>query len=98
MLIAPAHVPGLAAYGLSALLQWLPIQSFAMAVLLMVGCVLCIVRSKTFTRHDPERFARHASLLVLLLCASLLALVLPVPLPSGIAALPLAAAVFTSRR
>jgi len=97
LLIAPAHVPGLAAYGLSALLQWLPMQCSAMAALLMVGCVLRIVQSKTFTRHDPERFALHATLLVLLLCASLLTLVLPVPLPSGLAALRLAVAVFTCR-
>ena len=71
----------LATYRLFALLEWLPwLAAFAIAAL-MDGMVIRAVKAKQFSHHDPEVFALHACAGIVTLCATVLALVLPVTLP-----------------
>lgn len=82
----------LAAFRLSAMLEWLPWMAAFVAAAIVDGAITRVIKSKEFLHHDPERFALYASLSIMLACAAVVALVLPVevhPLvnPSVLAAL-----------
>lgn len=83
----------LAAFRLSAALEWLPwIAAFVVAAL-ADGAIGRVIKSREFLQHDPERFALYASGSILLSCAAITALVVPAqihPLSSPIAMVALA--------
>ncbi|MDR1424838.1 MAG: DUF4400 domain-containing protein [Azoarcus sp.] len=88
----------LATYRVAALMEWLPIEAFALAALLLDGQFVRLRRSKEFVKHDPEWFALHASAFVLVACGSVVAFVTPIDIqPPLLGALPLVAGVFFSR-
>ncbi len=68
----------LAAFRLSAMLEWLPWMAAFLAAAVADGAISRVIKSKEFLHHDPERFALYASLSILLACAAVVALVLPV--------------------
>jgi len=68
----------LAAYRLSAVLEWLPWMAAFLAAAVADGAISRVIKSKEFLHHDPERFALYASVSILLACAAVVALVLPV--------------------
>lgn len=71
----------LAAFRLAGLMQVLPAAlAFAVACALD-GLIVRVVKSKEFIQHNPEVFATTACLSIVLLCAGVLATVLPVPIP-----------------
>ena len=67
----------LATYRFAALLEWLPWLSLFVAAAAVDGLVRRVVKSKEFLHHDPELFALHASLAIVVACATIVALVLP---------------------
>lgn len=69
----------LAAFRLSAMLEWLPWMAALVAAAMADGAITRVIKSKEFLHHDPERFALFASLVVVLSCASVVALVVPLP-------------------
>lgn len=72
----------LATYRFFTLLEWLPwLLTFGLAALLD-GAALRAVKAKQFAHHDPEMFALHVCAAIVLLCAAVIALVLPVTLPA----------------
>jgi hypothetical protein len=46
----------LATYSVAALLEWLPVEAFVLAALLVDGQCVRLLRSKEFGKHDPEWF------------------------------------------
>ena len=68
----------LAAFRLSAMLEWLPWMAAFLAAAVADGAISRVIKSKEFLHHDPERFALYASMSILLACAAVVALVLPV--------------------
>lgn len=68
----------LAAFRLSAMLEWLPWMAAFLAAAVADGAISRVIKSKEFLHHDPERFALYASVSILLACAAVVALVLPV--------------------
>lgn len=68
----------LAAFRLSAMLEWLPWMAAFLVAAVADGAISRVIKSKEFLHHDPERFALYASLSILLACAAVVALVLPV--------------------
>ena len=68
----------LAAFRLSAMLEWLPWIAAFLAAAVADGAISRVIKSKEFLHHDPERFALYASVSILLACAAVIALVLPV--------------------
>ena len=68
----------LAAFRLSAMLEWLPWMAAFVAAAMLDGAISRVIKSKEFLHHDPERFALYASVSILLACAAVVALVLPV--------------------
>lgn len=68
----------LAAFRLSAMLEWLPWMAAFLVSAVADGAISRVIKSKEFLHHDPERFALYASLSILLACAAVVALVLPV--------------------
>ncbi len=68
----------LAAFRLSAMLEWLPWMAAFLAAAVADGAISRVIKSKEFLHHDPERFALYASVSILLACATVVALVLPV--------------------
>lgn len=88
----------LASYRLASLFEWLPWLLPLLLAASMDGAMLRIIRAKEFLQHDPEMFALWCSLLIVTLCATVLALVLPVPLhPAALAGFPIAASVLLGR-
>jgi hypothetical protein len=84
----------LAAFRLSAMLEWLPWMTAFLAAAIADGAISRVIKSKEFLHHDPERFALYASLAILLTCGAVVALVVPAflhPLlaPAGLSALAL---------
>jgi len=72
----------LATYRFFTLLEWLPwLLAFGLAALLD-GAALRAVKAKQFAHHDPEMFALHVCAAIVLVCATVIALVLPVTLPA----------------
>jgi Domain of unknown function (DUF4400) len=68
----------LAAYRFSAFVEWLPYVCVFVLAALLDGFIRCIVKSKEFLQHNPELFALHASLVILITCGTFVAFVLPV--------------------
>ena len=68
----------LAAFRLSAMLEWLPWMAAFLVAAMADGAISRVIKSKEFLHHDPERFALYASVSILLACAAVVALVLPV--------------------
>lgn len=68
----------LAAFRLSALLEWLPWMAAFVAAALLDGAIARVMKSKEFLHHDPERFALYASTAILLSCAAVVAMVVPI--------------------
>jgi hypothetical protein len=88
----------LATYRVAAWLEWLPIEAFVLAALVLDGQCVRLRRSKEFVKHDPEWFAVHACAFVLVACGSLVAFVAPVEIsPPLFGALALVAGAFFSR-
>ena len=84
----------LASYRLSVLLQWLPWLLPLVLVAGTDGALVRVIRSKEFLQHDPELFAVWCSLLIITLCAMVIAFVLPVSMhPMALAGFPVAVAV-----
>lgn len=88
----------LATYRLSALIEWLlPLLAFMLAAL-FDGFLVRIIKSKEFRQHNPEVFALHVCAAIMVACATVLALVLPVTLhPLVFSAVPIAISVFAGR-
>ena len=68
----------LATYRFSAFVEWLPYLSIFVFAAFLDGFIRRIVKSKEFLRHNPELFALHASLVVLVACGTVVTFVLPV--------------------
>jgi len=68
----------LAAFRLSAMLEWLPWMAAFVAAAMADGAISRVIKSKEFLHHDPERFALYASLAIVLSCAAAIAIVVPV--------------------
>jgi hypothetical protein len=68
----------LATYRFSAFVEWLPYLSVFVFAALLDGFIRRIVKSKEFLQHKPELFALHASLVILIVCGTVVAFVLPV--------------------
>ena len=87
----------LATYRYFTLLQWLPwLLAFGLAAL-FDGAALRAVRAKQFAHHDPEMFALHVCAAIVVACAAVLALVLPVTLPVMLLpSMPMAVGVFAA--
>ena len=68
----------LAAFRASAILEWLPWMAAFLVAAMADGAISRVIKSKEFLHHDPERFALYASMSILLACAAVVALVLPV--------------------
>jgi hypothetical protein len=88
----------LAAFRLSALLEWLPwLAAFAGAAL-VDGLIVRAIKSKEFRQHDPELFALCACLAIVTGCAALVGFVIPIPLhPLVMPGVPLLISVLLSR-
>lgn len=88
----------LASYRLSSLLEWLPwLVPLALAAG-TDGALARIIRSKEFLQHDPEMFAVWCCLLIITACATVVALVLPLPLhPAALAGSPIAMTLLLNR-
>jgi hypothetical protein len=71
----------LAAFRLSAMLEWLPWMSVFLAAAVADGAVTRVIKSKEFLHHDPERFALYASVAVVLSCAAFVLMVAPMDVP-----------------
>lgn len=88
----------LASYRLSVLLQWLPWLLPLVLVAGTDGALVRVIRAKEFLQHDPEMFAVWCSLLIITLCATVIAFVLPVSMhPMALAGFPIAVAVLLGR-
>ena len=68
----------LATYRFSAFVEWLPYLSVFVLAAFLDGFIRRIVKSKEFLQHNPELFALHASLVILIICGTVVAFVLPV--------------------
>ena len=68
----------LAAFRLSAMLEWLPWMAAFVAAAMLDGAISRVIKSKEFLHHDPERFALYASMAITLSCAAVVAMVVPV--------------------
>lgn len=88
----------LASYRLSALLEWLPWLLPLALVAGIDGSLVRIIRAKEFIQHDPEMFAVWCSLLIVSVCLTVIAFVIPAELhPATMAAAPIAIAVLLGR-
>ena len=87
----------LATYRLSAFLEWLPYLSVFVIAAFLDGFIRRIVKSKEFLQHNPELFALHVSLVILIACGTVVAFVLPVTVhPLLFAAVPISIGIFAS--
>jgi hypothetical protein len=88
----------LATYRFSALLETLPLLALFVVAALVDGYVLRIVKSKEFLQHAPERFALYGCATIILVGATVVALVAPVTLPPlALCFVPVVLSVFVSR-
>jgi hypothetical protein len=71
----------LAAFRLSAMLEWLPWLMVAALAALVDGGIVRLIKAKEFRHHDPELFALFAGLAITAACAAVVALVIPVTMP-----------------
>jgi hypothetical protein len=84
----------LASYRLSTLLEWLPWLAVFVLAAVVDGGLARLIKAKEFLQHDPELFAVWCSLLIITLCAMVIAFVLPVSMhPMALAGFPVAVAV-----
>lgn len=84
----------LALYRVAALLAWLPALSVFVLAAAADGALRRVVKSQSFEEHDAEVAGGHAAVLVVVLCVTLVALVVPLTLhPALLAAVPIAAGV-----
>lgn len=72
----------LASYRASVLLQCWQVLALLAGTMVVDGLVGRSLRQKEFVEHNPEMFACAVCLLILLLCALVVAFVLPLTLPS----------------
>ena len=87
----------LATYRFSAFVEWLPYVSIFVLAAFLDGFVRRIVKSKEFLHHNPELFALHASLVILIACGTVVAFVLPVTVsPLLLALVPASVGIFGS--
>lgn len=68
----------LALYRLSVWMESLPAVLVFGLLALADGLFVRVLRSRVFVQHSPEMFALHASLVIVMACLSVVALVLPV--------------------
>lgn len=88
----------LASYRISALIEWLPVLLVFIAVVLLDGLMVRIIKSKEFLQHNPQIFSLYACATIATACATAIVFVLPVTLnPVAIPVLPVALSVFMSR-
>jgi hypothetical protein len=88
----------LAAYRLSALIEWLPILQVFMFAVLFDGFVVRIVKSKEFLQHNPEKYALHACAAIMTACAAVVGFAAPVTLqPLWLPVVPVAVSMLVSR-
>lgn len=85
----------LAIYRLAVLLECLPILMVFMVAVVFDGFMLRIVKSKEFLLLSPEAYAVHVCAAIVTACATVIAFVLPVTLPSlALPAVPVALSIF----
>jgi Domain of unknown function (DUF4400) len=70
----------LASHRLAALVAWLPWLLVFLLSATIDGALVRVIKAREFRQHDPEMFALHAGLAIVVACASILALVLPTTL------------------
>lgn len=88
----------LASYRLAGLLQWLPWLMPLLLAAVIDGALARIVRANEFLQHDPEMFALWGSLLIVSVCGTIVAFVIPMQLhPAALASAPIAMGLFLSR-
>ncbi|UEC01763.1 DUF4400 domain-containing protein [Burkholderia vietnamiensis] len=88
----------LASYRLSALLEWLPWLLPLAVVAAVDGGLVRIIRAKEFLQHDPEMFAIWCSLLIVSICTTIIAFVIPRQLhPATMATSPVVISVLLGR-
>lgn len=68
----------LASYRLSTLIEWLPWLLAFILCAIADGGFSRLIKAKEFLLHDPEMFALYASLAIIALCMTFIALVLPI--------------------
>ena len=87
----------LATYRFSAFVEWLPYLSVFVFAAFLDGFIRRIVKSKEFIQHNPELFALHASLVILVACGTVVTFVLPVTVnPLLLALVPASVGIFGS--
>jgi len=87
----------LATYRFSAFVEWLPYLSVFVLAAFLDGFIRRIVKSKEFLQHNPELFALHASLVIIIICGTVVAFVLPVTVhPLLLALVPAGVGIFGS--
>lgn len=67
----------LAAFRLSAMLEWLPWMAAFVTAALMDGAIGRVVKSKEFRQHDPELFALNICGAIVMSCATVVGFVAP---------------------
>lgn len=72
----------LASYRFFALLEWLPWMTVFCCAALFDGMALRAVKAKQFAHHDPEFFALYACGAIMVGCATVVVMVLPMALPT----------------
>ncbi len=88
----------LASYRLSTLLEWLPWLAAFVLTAIVDGGFTRLIKAKEFRQHDPEMFALHASLGIVVVCATVIGFVLPVTLhPLLLPCVPLVVGVLAGR-
>jgi hypothetical protein len=70
----------LASYRLSTMIEWLPWLLVFILGALADGGFARLIKAKEFLQHDPEMYALYASLGIIVICAIVIGLVLPVTL------------------
>ncbi len=97
MFAHPGRWVALATYRFSAFVEWLPYLSVFVFAAFLDGFIRRIVKSKEFLQHNPELFALHASLVILIICGTVVAFVLPVTVhPLLLALVPAGVGIFGS--
>jgi Domain of unknown function (DUF4400) len=87
----------LATYRFSAFVEWLPYLSIFVLAAFLDGFIRRIIKSKEFLQHNPELFALHASLVILVACGTVVTFVLPVTVnPLLLALVPASVGIFGS--
>ena len=71
----------LAAFRLSAMLEWLPWMAAFLVAATADGAISRVIKSKEFLHHDPEVFALAVSAAIVLACTAAVTFVLPTTVP-----------------